>query len=85
LAIINEALDRDPANPTFLDTRGRIHLALGKWKDALADLEVVLQHAPATAGVHQALAEAYDKLGLRTLADEHRALQESAPPPKKTR
>jgi tetratricopeptide (TPR) repeat protein len=71
LAMINIPLEREPKNPNYLDTRGRIYLAMGRWKDALTDLEVVLANAPDTAGLHSALAEVYEKLGQSALAAEH--------------
>lgn len=72
LATVNLALEREPTNPAFLDTRGHIHLGLKRWQDAAADLEAVLARAPATEGVHLALAAAYDGLGQRELADKYR-------------
>jgi predicted Zn-dependent protease len=74
LALIDVPLAREPNNPIYLDTRGRIYLAMGRWKDALADLEVVLAKAPDTDGLHSALAEVYDKLNQPALAAEHRAI-----------
>jgi tetratricopeptide (TPR) repeat protein len=81
LTLVNIALEREPNNPAFLDTRGRIYLAMGRWQDALTDLEVVLAKAPDTPGLHAALAEVYEKLGQPALAAEHRAL--AAEPPRK--
>lgn len=82
LALVTVALEREPNNPSFLDTRGRIYLATERWKDALTDLEIVLSKSPNTAGLHAALAVVYEKLGLKTLAEEHKALA-AEPVPKK--
>lgn len=74
LALIDAPLQREPSNPLYLDTRGRIYMAMGRWKDALADLEVVLANAPDRAGLHSDLAEVYEKLEQPALAAEHRKL-----------
>jgi lipopolysaccharide biosynthesis regulator YciM len=85
LATVNLALDREPNNPTYLDTRGRIYLALGRWKDAAVDLDAVLARAPNAEGVRAALATAYENLGQPALAAEYRRAAEAIgrkPPPK---
>jgi hypothetical protein len=74
LDLVNPAVEWEPDNPTYRDTRGHIYLAMGRWLDALTDLEVVLRRAPNTAGLHTALAQAYDKLGQAADAAEHRRL-----------
>jgi Flp pilus assembly protein TadD len=84
LATVNLALDREPTNPHFLDTRGHIYLLLGRWKDAAVDLEAVLARVDA-ASVHAALATAYENLGQSELAAKHRRQADAAapkPPPK---
>lgn len=73
LTLVNVALEREPGNPTYLDTRGRIYLALGRWPDALADLGAVHAKAPDTPGLGDALAEAYERLGQADLAARYRA------------
>ena len=67
------AIDRDPNQPRFHDTRGRILLKMRRWKDALADFEVALARDPAIPQLHESLAEAYDHLGEPALAAAHRA------------
>jgi tetratricopeptide (TPR) repeat protein len=74
LELSNLALKQEPANPTFRDTRGRIYLKMGRFKDALTDLEAALSRAPNSRSVHLALAEAYERLGNPPLAAEHRRL-----------
>ncbi len=74
LTLVDVAIEREPNNPTYRDTRGMIYKAMGRWKDALTDLEIVLAKAPGTTGLHSALAEVYDKLNQPALASEHRAL-----------
>jgi tetratricopeptide (TPR) repeat protein len=74
LALISAPLEREPNNPVYRDTRGRIYMAMERWKDALSDLEVILANAPGTSGLHSSLAEIYDKLGQPALAAEHRKI-----------
>jgi Tfp pilus assembly protein PilF len=74
LLLINGALEREPNNLTYRDTRGRIHLAMQRWQDALTDFEVVLAKSPDATGLHAALAEVYGKLGLAELAAQHQSL-----------
>jgi tetratricopeptide (TPR) repeat protein len=80
LALADLAVGRDPGNPNYRDTRARILLAMGRWTDALADLEVVLARAPDADGLHVALADAYDGLGQGSLAAEHRRLAQDKKP-----
>ncbi len=74
LALASTAIEREPSNAAFRDTRGKIFLAQGRWKEALSDLEVVLSKSPETPGLHIALAECYQNLGQPLLADEHKKL-----------
>jgi tetratricopeptide (TPR) repeat protein len=80
LTLANLAVERDPANPAFRDTRGRILLAQQNWSEALVDLEMTLAKAPETPGLHRALADVYAHLGQPGLATEHRKL--AGPPVK---
>jgi len=67
-------LINDPNNPEYRDTRGKILARLRRWKDALADLEFALKFRPADPELHIALAEVYDNLGMKHIADNHRQL-----------
>jgi Tfp pilus assembly protein PilF len=49
-----------------------IYLKLGRYREAIADFEFALPKLQSKAGAHAALAEAYQKLGLKDLAEEHR-------------
>jgi tetratricopeptide (TPR) repeat protein len=81
LTLANLAVEREPANPAFRDTRGRILLAQQKWAEALADLELALARDPDSPDLHAALADAYEHLDQSEIASEHRRL--SLAPPKK--
>lgn len=77
LAIIQTLLDKSPDNPNLRDTRGQILVKLGRWKDAIIDLEFALPQLESKNATHAALSEAYNAMGMQDLADEHKRL--SAP------
>ncbi|HEX5272492.1 MAG TPA: tetratricopeptide repeat protein [Gemmataceae bacterium] len=72
LALVEAALDRAPDRPYLRDTRGYILLKMGRPKDALADLQAAQAALGNDRERHQALAEAYERLGEPELAAEHR-------------
>jgi tetratricopeptide (TPR) repeat protein len=75
LKIINQLLGRFPDLSAALDTRGRIHLKMMSYKEAVADLTKALPGlGPFAASAHEVLAEAYEALKLPELAAEHRNL-----------
>ena len=68
LELIEEALEAKPGDRRFLDTRGSIYLLMGRFEDAIDDLNEALsgvQNQPAT---RLKLAEAYKQLGMDDLA-----------------
>jgi tetratricopeptide (TPR) repeat protein len=71
LSLVELALDRVPRHPRFLGTRGLILDKLGRWKEALPDLEAAVKAVPDDAELHQALADAYTHLGLADMAAAH--------------
>jgi tetratricopeptide (TPR) repeat protein len=72
LSLVEPIIAKFPDNPNFRDTRGLIYLKQGRYREAITDLEFALPRLPSKAGTHAALAEAYEKLGLKDLAEEHR-------------
>ncbi len=74
LAIIQPLADKFPNDPHLLDTRGQILVKMGRWQEAVKCLEPALPSLSAKATTHQALAEAYQHLGLKELAEEHQRL-----------
>ena len=76
LAIIQSVLTNSPGNPGFRDTRGKILLKLGRYQEAITDLEFALPSLKSANSTHKALAEAYQALGLSLLAEEHLRLAE---------
>ncbi len=79
LELSNLAIERAPKDLNFRDTRGRIEAKMGRWKEALNDLEAALMATPDNQDLHLALAEAYDHLGSSAMAAEHKRLAEKKP------
>ena len=71
-ALIDAAILSDPHNLHFRDTRGQIHAKMGRWKEAVADLEAALPALPDPRRTHAALAQSYSQLGMEDLAVAHR-------------
>lgn len=67
----------------LLGTRGQIEVKQGKWSEAVTDLEKALKGGQDTPGIHNALADAYGRLGLADIAQQHRKSAErlSVPTP----
>lgn len=82
LLLIEPVVERYPQIGRFHDTRGHIYVKLGRWKEAVADLEFALRELNGSSATHAALAEAWEHLGDQDLADEHRRLSKTRPPTK---
>lgn len=72
LTAVNRALELSPEEFRFRETRGQILVTLGKWQEAVGDLEFALNGMPDLKPIHMALATAYDHLGDTDLAEIHR-------------
>jgi tetratricopeptide (TPR) repeat protein len=70
--LINLVLDKAPNHPGYRDTRGRIYARMGKWREALDDLEAALPRAANDPSLHRVLATVYEQLGNGGMAAEHR-------------
>jgi tetratricopeptide (TPR) repeat protein len=75
----DQAVKLAPGTPEVMETRGQILLKLGKWQEALADLERVLPYytqvprlEPNRPMLHAAISLAYEKLGNAEMAALHR-------------
>jgi predicted Zn-dependent protease len=68
----NKALALVPDDFRFRQSRGEVLVKLGRWKEAVDDLEYALNGAPDATTIHQALAQAYEALGNKELAAAHR-------------
>lgn len=74
LKLIETAIRRSPKpSPYFLDTRGQVLCKLGRWKDAVPDLEAVLSVPALALGAHRSLAVCFQQLGSAKLSAQHRA------------
>lgn len=82
LDIIDSAVAKLPEEPNLRDTRGQILIKLGRWQDAVKDLEFALTKVADPRTTHAALAKAYRELGLTDLADEHQRRADAMPPKK---
>lgn len=76
LQLINSALKEAPTNLVCRDTRGHILARLGRWRDALPDLQEALKAYPERGELHALLAEAYTHVGIPAMAAEHTRLAE---------
>lgn len=72
LAAANSAVQSNPANLHFRETRGQILAKLGRWQEAIDDLEFAVNGIPDAPGIHDALAKAYEAVGNGPLAASHR-------------
>ncbi len=72
LEAVGRALDLAPDDFRFRETRGQALLALGRWEDAIADLEYALNGLPDAVDVHRSLAKAYEATAQPQLAEVHR-------------
>jgi tetratricopeptide (TPR) repeat protein len=72
LAAVNKALEVTPDEFHFRETRGQILVRLGKWREAIGDLEYAVNGMPTSREIHEALATAYEGIGDKQLARIHR-------------
>jgi tetratricopeptide (TPR) repeat protein len=73
LELANRAIERQPSAKHFHATRGVVLMKLGRWAEALTDLEKELVNFPDHKDLHLALAQVYDHLGAAEVARQHRA------------
>lgn len=77
LDLANRAVERRPKDARLRGTRGVVLMKLGRWSEALTDLEAELESNPESQALHQSLAEVYDHLGSPDMASRHRARAEA--------
>jgi|694.fasta_scaffold15863_3 tetratricopeptide (TPR) repeat protein len=84
LKLSQAAIEKSPIfNPYFIDTRGQILCKLGRFKEAIPDLEKAILVPELAQDAHLALAECYQKLGLDDLGKQHSEAAKNSPPPKR--
>jgi tetratricopeptide (TPR) repeat protein len=76
LDLADRAVKRNPTAPHYHGTRGVILMKLGRWSEALTDLEEELKHSPTNKQLHLSLAEVYDHQNDPEMARLHRARAE---------
>lgn len=83
LELIDSAVRQAPQNPSFRDTRGHILARMGRWKDAIPDLEAAVAQVANKRESHRVLAEAYRQMGNNAMAAKHEELAQKAATPEK--
>lgn len=73
LQVANAAIDNVPTpTPHFFETRGQILFRMGRFREAISDLERALPAPDLKRRSHLMLADCYDKVGDADLAQGHR-------------
>ena len=80
MALINAALEKRPDDPSFLDTRGTIHMLGQDWRQSLNDFEKSLSGVKDKRAVHLKLETVYTRLELPEIAEQHRLLAAALEP-----
>lgn len=72
LALANTAIDRAETLSTYHhDTRGRILYKLGRWQEAISDLQIAIKERDLARQAHEVISDCYHQLGLGDLAKLH--------------
>lgn len=71
LQLVNSAIEIDPSQATFYDTRGKIYVELGRYEDAVTDLTKALNDLPENVSLHEALVKSYSNLGYDAMVSRH--------------
>lgn len=74
LALIDVVVQAWPEHGYVRDTRGQILAKMGRWEEAVTDLQAALPMLPENAQLHTTLADAYARLGMDGPAAEHRRI-----------
>lgn len=72
LKIIDMVIEKAPFASQYRDTRGQIYLQMGRYQDALADLEFALKEMSESRSLHRALQKCYDNLDMKEMALVHK-------------
>ncbi|MEM7312857.1 MAG: hypothetical protein AAF497_06870 [Planctomycetota bacterium] len=71
IKLVNRAIELDPTDFRFYETRGKIYMATERWDEAIQDLEIAINGLPTLTEVHDSLAIAYRKIGKPEQARAH--------------
>jgi predicted Zn-dependent protease len=72
LQLVNRALEIEPNQPLYRETRGQLLVKMRRYREALSDLNFALNGLQDTRPIHEALAQAYEQLGQQEQARIHR-------------
>lgn len=78
--LVSALAERWPLMAAIHDTRGQILAKMGRWDEALAELQKGLAQMRGRVRTHEALAEVCEQLGMNDIADEHRNIAASLRP-----
>lgn len=85
LDLANQAVKLRPFNAHYHETRGQVLFKLGRWKEAITELEKALTQLKDRPEIHKSLAVAYRKIGNDPVASEHRHRLSILPAAERTR
>ena len=71
LDYVNRALEQQPTNGAYMDTRGWIHYRQGNYRQALADIEAASKFIPKDPTVSEHLGDTWSAIGDRGRAVIH--------------
>lgn len=71
LELANRAIDANPNDARYRDTRGSILLMKKQYKEAITDLQLALRGVSQPAAVHKKLYECYSAIGSHEIAQIH--------------
>jgi predicted Zn-dependent protease len=74
MTLVDKAIELDPGNVHYHDTRGHILAKLDRWEEAVVELERAVNGLPGNRNTHAVLAQSYERLGNAELAEAHRRL-----------
>jgi tetratricopeptide (TPR) repeat protein len=77
LRLCEAAVELAPDRPELREGRGHLLAELGRYEEAVTDLNLALAAPRDQQAVHRALANAYARLGQLELAEEHQAMVEA--------
>jgi Flp pilus assembly protein TadD len=72
LEMVNQAIQAEPENADFLDTRGAIHRKMGNLAEAAVDYERALEKSGDPSPIQASLAEVYETMGDKATAKRFR-------------
>ncbi len=80
MTLVNRALDSEPENPSYLDTKGWIYFQMREYKDALKWIKKAMKHDEGSAALLEHLGDVYFAMGKTQQAREQWEAAFSADP-----